>query len=67
MNIKCEHCGVTINPVANTHVCQIKYKSGCEHEFKFSHQSVEARGAQAIDQTVIYVICPKCGLVRFQF
>ena len=22
MNIKCEFCGVTINPVANTHVCQ---------------------------------------------
>ena len=41
-------------------------ESGCEHEFKFSHQSVEARGVQAIYQTVIYVICPKCGLVKTQ-
>ena len=38
----------------------------CEHQFVFSHKSIETVGAQAIYQTVIYVICPKCGLVKWQ-
>ena len=38
----------------------------CEHQFVFSHKSAETVGVQAIYQTVIYVICPKCGLVKWQ-
>ena len=38
----------------------------CQHQFVFSHQAQEARGDQVIFQTVIYVICPKCGLVKWQ-
>jgi len=38
----------------------------CEHQFVFSHKAVETVGVQAIYQTVIYVICPKCGLVKWQ-
>ena len=53
-------------PTQNTLNAPTVAESGCEHEFKFSHQSVEARGVQAIYQTVIYVICPKCGLVKTQ-
>lgn len=41
-------------------------ESGCTHEWKFSHKEVESMGVQQIYQTVIYVICPKCGFVKFQ-
>ena len=55
-----------LTPLGEEKLKAMEKESGCNHQFVFSHQTQEARGVQAIYQTVIYVICPKCGLVKWQ-
>src|SRR3990167_4267604 len=62
----CDKCGQMENIEQVSLTPTGEQESGCEHKFVFSHKEQEGVGMQAIYQTVIYVICPKCGLVKTQ-
>lgn len=62
----CDKCGQMENVEQISLTPTNKQESIYEHKFVFSHQAQEARGVQAIYQTVYYVICSKCGELRHQ-
>ena len=47
-------------------VCHGKPTTEHTHHFVFSHQAQKAIGAQAIYQTVNWVICNECGFLKSQ-
>ena len=43
-----------------------KQKSDCHHEFTISQIATESDCENPLWHRVVYIICPKCGLVKRQ-